>query len=31
MYFKYKNTLHTPQKMQKINEVQNIPYFLPVV
>ena len=31
MYFKYRNTLHTPQKMQKIDEIKNIPYFLPVV
>ena len=31
MYFKYRNTLHTPQKMQKIAEIKNIPYFLPVV
>ena len=31
MYFKYRNTLHTPQKMQIIVEMQNIPYFLPVV
>ena len=31
MYFKYRNTLHTPQKYKKNVEIKNIPYFLPVV
>ena len=31
MYFKYRNTLHTPQKCKKVAEIKNIPYFLPVV
>ena len=31
MYFKYRNNLHTPTKIQKIAEMKNIPYFLPVV
>ena len=31
MYFKYRNTLHTPEICKKIAEIKNIPYFLPVV
>ena len=31
MYFKYRNTLHTPQKCKKIAVMKNILYFLPVV
>ena len=31
MYFKHRNTLHTPQKYKKIAVIKYIPYFLPVV